>query len=225
MPVTSMLWPSRFAGAAAVTLDAFSSLDVDTAATPWTTISHTQGSTANYTLIGVMWEENVTMGVTYGGVTMNAGSKLTGNGTNQCVQFFWLAASSMGGSGSKAIVVTPSGSASGMVAVWTLTGAAQGAPNRTSTEAANSGSTSAVSLASVPAGAFIASIDDNNDNSPVPTVAGADTLRHTNSIGSPQFHSCAASDSFPVVSATVTHTYTLGSSVRHATIMAEILAA
>lgn len=119
--------------------------------------------------------------------------------------------------------MTPAGAISGIIGLWSLIGAAQTAPSRSDPHTSASSSVSTVQLASVPAGAFIASGHDANAASPS-AMTGDGTQRMSvfcNGGG----HTAGIADAFATVPGTFAHTWTPAATVRLASLMVEILPA
>lgn len=212
----------RAAGApvGVVSLDAFTAVE-RASSDPWAGVDHVQGALANYALVMLMHEANVAItSLLYGGVAMNVGP--TVNRTNfQFIRAFYLDSTQLPAAGTKSVVVDPAGSLNGAIAIWTLIGAALGAPNRNNPVSGDL-SVVAPSLASVPAGAAIISGTENN-NIELPSLSGG-TQRFVDSESS-SGHAYGVGDSFPGAPGTITHTWTGTAVQRRTGLMLEILPA
>lgn len=203
-------------------LDAFTGAVQATSTDPWTGIDHALGATADYALVLVSWETAHTMAVTFGGVAMNAGALIAADGTLTKVQAFWLDAASLPAAGTISVVGDPSGATAGYVGIWTLIGAASGVPSRTDDAVANTGTSVAPTLASVPAGAFIASGSNHNGTIAVTLTGGTTRFSDATATGGQRG---AFGDSAIAGTTSVTHTYTGSGSERRSGLMVEILRA
>lgn len=189
-------------------IDAFTTFAQASPAASWTTFQHALGTEADYVLLLIAHNTTHTFEVSFGGVAMTAGP-IAGpaDGASTFVRSFYLLKDELPPAGNVNIVINPNGVAGrGYAGVWSLIGATQAAPGRADADAVDTGTENAVSLANVPAGAFVASALANNGQAARPTLTGG-TTDHANN-GDVANASAGFGHSVPTTASNLTHRWT-----------------
>jgi hypothetical protein len=196
-------------GTGSVSVDDFSAHAQGSNAKPWPNVTHALGGSADMLVAVVASTGSQTFTVSAGGVAMTAGPVAgpAAGSTNGFTRAFYLLAGQLPAPANVAISANPSTrTARGAIGIWSLIGAAQGAPNRNDTDLKAKGPSNSVSLADVPAGAICLTGMCNNTSLSRTTSAGME-VENANFDGEGGNANQVFGHSTPDAAGTITHSF------------------